>query len=102
MSISFSSDNILKIGVSLSAVAVGYYLWKYHQQQQCCWLDSLLQLLYVTKDNTKKSIERKIEDLGDKIEDYIELLKDKYISQETQEVLEDIKQLIGIVFLLIN
>ena len=48
-----------------------------------------------TKEATKNSFAVSINNIEKGIEDWIEMLKDKYLSEETQEVLEDIMILIG-------
>jgi len=82
--------DILKLGVSLSVAVLGIYLWNNQE-----YLLKLFREHYSNaKSETKKSIKTTIEHVEKKIENYVDELKEKYLSPETKEVLEDIEFLI--------
>lgn len=55
---------------------------------------SFQMFLLRKKDETKESVKRTVEEVEKSIDSWIEELKDKYLSEETQEVVENIRELI--------
>ena len=92
--------NIFKLSIcSASLAALGYYVWKYQHKYQ--WENSSLWQILAdffsrSKSVTKKTVSVSLDNIETSVEEWIEILKDKYISEETQEVLDSIKLLIGI------
>ena len=91
--------NVAKLGVcGVSVAAAAFLLWRWRnksQERPPSWYHSFTNFFMKTKDATKKCIAVSLDNIEKGVEDWIEVLKDKYLSEETQEVLEDIKILIG-------
>ena len=91
--------NVAKFGVcGVSVAAVSFLLWRWRNKSQehyPSWYHSFTNLFMKTKDATKKSLAASLDNIDKVVEEVTEVLKNKYLSEETQELLEDIKILIG-------
>ena len=96
--------NILKLSIcSASLAALGYWAWKYKYREDSSsslWrvFDNILSR---SKSSVKKTFTESLDTIGTSVEEWIEVLKHNYLSEETQEVLYDIQVLIGWVLLLL-
>ena len=58
------------------------------QKPRTKWYRNLTNFFRKTKEATENSI-------AERVEEWVELLKTKYLSDETREILDDLKNLIG-------
>lgn len=93
--------NILRLSIcSASLAALGFWAWKYklkhhpHGDSSSLW-KVISDFFTSSKSAAKKTFAESLENVGTSLEEWIELLKDKYLTEETQEVLDNIKVLIG-------
>ena len=92
--------NILRFSIcSASLAALGYLAWKYKLKHHLGDSSSLWKVFadFFSRSKTaaKKTFAESLENVGTSVEEWIEVLKENYLSEETQEVLEDIKVLLG-------
>ena len=92
--------NILRLSIcSASLAALGFWAWKYklkhHQGDRPSLWKVISDFFTSSKSATKKTFSESLENVSTSVEEWIELLKDKYLTEETQEVLDNIKVLIG-------
>ena len=95
--------NILKLSIcSASLAALGYWAWKYKYREDSSsslWR-VFANILSRSKSSVKKTFTESLDTIGTSVEEWIEVLKHNYLSEETQEVLDDIQVLIGWDYLL--
>ena len=89
--------NILKLSLcSASLAALGYWAWKYKYNEDSSSLWQVFaDILSRSKSSVKKTFTESLDNIGTSVEEWIEMLKHNYLSEETQEVLDDIQVLIG-------
>ena len=83
-----------------SVATLVFILWKQHQhshsKNQGIWQRFIL-FLRRKKDETKETVTRTVEEAEMSLDSWIDELKDKYLSEETQNVIENIKELLDYV-----
>ena len=92
--------NILRLSIcTASLAALGFWAWKnklkpHHGDRSSLW--KLMSDFFTrSKSAAKKTFSESLENVGTNVEEWIELLKDKYLTEEIQEVLDSINVLIG-------
>ena len=87
---------LLRLGVcSASLAALAYCAWRHHQQQQASFLEMVRGFLSSTRTAAKRTVRDTLDNIDTGLEELVSTLKEKYVSEEAQEMLDNIQQLIG-------
>ena len=92
---------LLRLGVcSASLAALAYCAWRHHhqqhqQQQQASFLEMVRGFLSSTRAAAKRTVRDTLDNIDTGLEELVSTLKEKYVSEEAQEMLDNIQQLIG-------
>ena len=86
---------LLRLGVcSASLAALAYCAWRHHQQQ-ASFLEMVRGFLSSTRAAAKRTVRDTLDNIDTGFEELISTLKEKYVSEEAQEMLDNIQQLVG-------
>ena len=90
---------LLRLGVcSASLAALAYCAWRHHhqqQRQQASFLEMVRGFLSCTRAAAKRTVRDTLDNIDTGLEELVSTLKEKYVSEEAQEMLDNIQQLIG-------
>ena len=90
---------LLRLGVcSASLAALAYCAWRHHhqqQRQQASFLEMVRGFLSSTRAAAKRTVRDTLDNIDTGLEELVSTLKEKYVSEEAQEMLDNIQQLIG-------
>ena len=94
---SLNWPQLLRLGVcSASLAALAYCAWRHHhQQQQASFLEMVRGFLSSTRAAAKRTVRDTLDNIDTGLEELVSTLKEKYVSEEAQEMLNNIQQLVG-------
>ena len=95
---SYNWAKLLRLGVcSASLAALAYCAWRHQQQQQqqASFLEMVRSFLSSTRAAAKRTVRDTLDNIDTGLEELVSTLKEKYVSEEAQEMLDNIQQLIG-------
>ena len=96
---SLNWPQLLRLGLcSASLAALAYCAWRHHrqqQQQQASFLEMVRGFLSSTRAAAKRTVRDTLDNIDTGLEELVSTLKEKYVSEEAQDMLNDIQHLIG-------